>query len=133
MHHQAGVKTVAAGSLPSCGPMQTPSGSRGAQAYTLDYLDTNIAIAKESNASASNFLTERQEDVSFHTPVSIFETRSERARALHSNLFTKLPIAGYSTPRIQFKISGTCGGTRKMPFGPSQSCVFKGRRALPPW
>ena len=61
MHHQA---WVAAGALPSNGPMQTPNGSRGAHAYTLDNLDIDIAIAKEFNASASNFLTERQEDVS---------------------------------------------------------------------
>ena len=64
MHHQAGVQTVAAGGLPSNGPMQTPSGSRGAQAYTFENLDTDIAIAKETNASAGNFLPERQVDVS---------------------------------------------------------------------
>ena len=64
MHHQAGVQTVAAGGLPSNGPMQTPSGSRGAQAYDFDNLDTDIAIAKETNASAGNFLPERQVDVS---------------------------------------------------------------------
>lgn len=64
MHHQAGVQTVAAGGLPSNGPMQTPSGSRGAQAYTFDNINTDIAIAKETNASAGNFLPERQVDVS---------------------------------------------------------------------
>ena len=64
MHHQAGVQTVAAGGLPSNGPMQTPSGSRGAQAYSFDNLNTDIAIAKETNASAGNFLPERQVDFS---------------------------------------------------------------------
>lgn len=63
MHHEAGVRTVAAGGLPSQGPMQTPSGSRGAQSYTSDNLDTDIAMAKEINATAGNFLPERQEDV----------------------------------------------------------------------
>lgn len=62
MHHQAGVKTVAAGGLPSNGPMQTPSGSRGAQAYTFDNINTDIGIAKATNASAGNFLPERQVD-----------------------------------------------------------------------
>lgn len=63
MHHQAGVQTVVAGGLPSNGPMQTPSGSRGAQAYSFDNINTDIAIAKENNASAGNFLPERQVDV----------------------------------------------------------------------
>lgn len=57
---------------------------------------------------------------------------SERARALHSNSFMKLPIAGYSTSRTQFSTLGTFGGTRKMPFRPSKICVFKDRRTLPP-
>lgn len=65
MHHEAGVHTVAAGGLPSNGPMQTPSGSRGAQAYSFENLDTDIEFAKESNATAGNFLPERQEDVFF--------------------------------------------------------------------
>lgn len=63
MHHQAGVQTVVAGGLPRNGPMQTPSGSRGAQAYTFDNINTDIKIAKENNASAGNFLPERQVDV----------------------------------------------------------------------
>lgn len=64
MHHQARVQTVAAGSLPRNGPLHTPSESRGTRAYTLDNLDTDIAIAKEFNVSASSFLPERQEHVS---------------------------------------------------------------------
>lgn len=63
MHHEAGVRTIAAGGLPSHGPMQTPSGSRGAQSYTFENLDTDIAMAKEINATAGSFLPERQEDV----------------------------------------------------------------------
>lgn len=63
MHHQAGVKTVAAGGLPRNGPMQTPSGSRGAQAYTFDNIDADILYAKNINASAGNFLPEREVDV----------------------------------------------------------------------
>lgn len=43
--------------------MQTPSGSRGAQSYSFDNLDTDIKIVKESNATAGNFLPERQNDI----------------------------------------------------------------------
>ncbi|MCJ1261797.1 hypothetical protein MMC22_001665 [Lobaria immixta] len=63
MHHEAGVRTIAAGGLPGHGPMQTPSGSRGAQSYTVDNLNTDIAMAKEINGTAGSFLPERQEDV----------------------------------------------------------------------
>lgn len=62
MHHEAGVRTIAAGGLPSHGPMQTPSGSRGAQSYTVDNLNADIATAKEINATAGSFLPELQED-----------------------------------------------------------------------
>lgn len=62
MHHEAGVRTIAAGGMPSHGPMQ-PSGSRGAQSYTVDNLHADIAMAKEINATAGSFLPERQEDV----------------------------------------------------------------------
>ncbi|KAI0971462.1 hypothetical protein F4678DRAFT_479343 [Xylaria arbuscula] len=42
MHHEAGVRTVAVGGLPKDGPMQTPSGSRGARLYDIFTLDDNI-------------------------------------------------------------------------------------------
>lgn len=47
MHHDAGVKNVVIGGRPSNGPMQTPSGSRGARSYDLGELDAdmNNAIA----------------------------------------------------------------------------------------
>ncbi|KAI0965274.1 hypothetical protein F4678DRAFT_339509 [Xylaria arbuscula] len=46
MHHEAGVRTVAVGGLPRDGPMQAPSGSRGASEYSLDVLDSNIDFAQ---------------------------------------------------------------------------------------
>lgn len=63
IHHQVGVKTIAASSLPNNRPMQTPSGSRSAQAYTFDNINTDIKIAKATNASSSNFLPKRQVDI----------------------------------------------------------------------
>lgn len=63
MHHEAGVRTVVAGGRPEYGPMQAPSGSRGAQLYTTDDLDGDIATAIEINSTASNFLPDRSEDV----------------------------------------------------------------------
>lgn len=43
--------------------MQTPGGSRVAQAYIFDNINNDIKIAKATNASAGNFLPERQVDV----------------------------------------------------------------------
>lgn len=43
MHWDAGVKNVVVGGRPSYGPMQTPSGSRGARFYDLGELDNDIA------------------------------------------------------------------------------------------
>ncbi|KAL9111246.1 MAG: hypothetical protein Q9227_004324 [Pyrenula ochraceoflavens] len=45
MNHDAGVKNVVIGGRPEYGPMQTPSGSRGAQEYHLDQFDSDIAAA----------------------------------------------------------------------------------------
>lgn len=42
MHWDAGVKNVVVGGRPSYGPMQTPSGSRGARYYDFSELDADI-------------------------------------------------------------------------------------------
>jgi hypothetical protein len=42
MHYEAGVRVVAVGGRPTTGPMQAPSGSRGARLYSTDTLDANI-------------------------------------------------------------------------------------------
>jgi hypothetical protein len=65
MHHEASVRTVAVGGRPSTGPMQAPSGSRGARDYDTDSLDANINFTQEILANQSsaevNFLPNRTE------------------------------------------------------------------------
>jgi hypothetical protein len=65
MHHEAGVKVVAVGGRPSTGPMQAPSGSRGARDYDTESLDANINFVQEILANQSspevNFLPNRTE------------------------------------------------------------------------
>jgi hypothetical protein len=63
MHHEAGVRVIAAGGLPTTGPMQAPSGSRGASDYDLEVLDANIGVAQQilqgQNSPEQNFLPNR--------------------------------------------------------------------------
>ncbi|KUJ17685.1 uncharacterized protein LY89DRAFT_747417 [Mollisia scopiformis] len=63
MHHEAGVRVVAAGGLPTTGPMQAPSGSRGASDYDVSILDANIDFAQQilqsDNSPEQNFLPNR--------------------------------------------------------------------------
>ena len=63
MHHDAGVKTVVVGGLPQIGPMQTASGSRGAQLYTTQNIDDDIAVAEYVNATTADYLPDREVDV----------------------------------------------------------------------
>ena len=63
MHHDAGVKTVVVGGLPQTGPMQTASGSRGAEIYTADNIDDDISDAIYLNATTAGYLPDREEDV----------------------------------------------------------------------
>ncbi|KAH8817199.1 hypothetical protein F5884DRAFT_874120 [Xylogone sp. PMI_703] len=69
MHHEAGVRVVAAGGLPATGPMQAPSGSRGASDYPLDVLDANIDYAQQllqiQNSPQQNFLPNRTAELDF--------------------------------------------------------------------
>lgn len=62
MHHDAGVKTVVVGGLPQTGPMQTASGTRGAQLYTAENIDDAIAVAENLNATTASLLPDRNED-----------------------------------------------------------------------
>ncbi|KAI9773497.1 MAG: hypothetical protein M1839_002079 [Geoglossum umbratile] len=63
MHHEAGVRVVVAGGRPTAGPMQAPSGSRGARLYTTDVLDANIEftqlLLQDKNSPQVNFLPNR--------------------------------------------------------------------------
>ena len=63
MHHEAGVKCVVVGGLPQSGPMQIASGSRGAQIYTSENIDDDIAVAEYFNATTTDYLPDREEDV----------------------------------------------------------------------
>ena len=63
MHHDAGVKTVVVGGLPQTGPMQTASGTRGAQLYTAENIDDAITVAEYLNATTASLLPDRNEDV----------------------------------------------------------------------
>jgi hypothetical protein len=47
MAHDAGVKNIVVGGRPAYGPMQTPSGSRGARFYDLDALASDVENALE--------------------------------------------------------------------------------------
>lgn len=47
MHHEAGVRVVVAGGRPTTGPMQAPSGTRGARLYDHDTLDNNIGFVQK--------------------------------------------------------------------------------------
>ncbi|APA13907.1 hypothetical protein sscle_12g086770 [Sclerotinia sclerotiorum 1980 UF-70] len=66
--HEAGVKVVAVGGTPTAGPMQAPSGSRGARGYDTFTLDANIEITQQllQNQSSpdATFLPNRTEQLS---------------------------------------------------------------------
>ena len=62
MHHEAGVRTLVAGGSPKPGPMQTASGSRGAQLYTADLIDKDISAAEYLNTSTNKLLPDRSVD-----------------------------------------------------------------------
>jgi hypothetical protein len=70
MRHEGGVKVVAAGGRPNNGPMQAPSGNRGAALQSTDVLDANIDFAQRIYQSA-NFTDEE-----------IFEVLPNRTQAL---------------------------------------------------
>ena len=70
MHHETGVRTVVAGGHPNPGPMQTASGSRGAQFYTAELIDIDISAAESINASTNDLLPDRSVDT-FITSIGI--------------------------------------------------------------
>lgn len=63
MHHEAGVKTVVVGGLPQSGPMQTASGSRGAEIYIAQNIDNSVAAAEYFNDTSADYLPDRGVDV----------------------------------------------------------------------
>lgn len=63
MQHDAGVKSVVVGGQPSNGPMQAPSGTRGAEFYSINDLDADFQVATDISATAGDLLPSRLEDV----------------------------------------------------------------------
>ena len=63
MHHEAGVRTVVVGGQPRNGPMQAPSGSRGAAYYTSDDIDANINYAERINATTISLFPPRDPNI----------------------------------------------------------------------
>ncbi|RDW66343.1 hypothetical protein BP6252_09978 [Coleophoma cylindrospora] len=84
MHHEAGVRVVVAGGKPSTGPMQAPSGSRGARLYTTDTLDANIGFAQSvlefNNSPDSNFLPNRTEAMDVFVTAAFINLRDQVRR-----------------------------------------------------
>ncbi|KAL8713736.1 MAG: hypothetical protein Q9220_002262 [cf. Caloplaca sp. 1 TL-2023] len=74
MHHQAGVRTVVAGGLPEAGPMQIPSGSRGAEVYTSFALDADISFASSINATSASSLPQNR-DIDFYITYAGFNLK----------------------------------------------------------
>lgn len=56
MTQQAGVRTVVVGGRPEPGPMQAASGSRGALAYSGDYIDADMDLSITANPDLASVL-----------------------------------------------------------------------------
>ena len=63
MHHEAQVRTVVAGGRPTDGPMQAPSGTRGALSYTSYNLDQDMRFAESINATTAGLLPDRFQNI----------------------------------------------------------------------
>ncbi|KAL3478326.1 hypothetical protein BJX99DRAFT_269322 [Aspergillus californicus] len=62
MRHEAGVRTVVVGGQPSHGPMQAPSGTRGAASYNTRQMDEDILWAQIINNKTLESLPLRMSD-----------------------------------------------------------------------
>jgi hypothetical protein len=84
MHHEAGVRVVVAGGRPSTGPMQAPSGSRGALIYTTYELDSDISFAQtllqQQGSSNATFLPNRTETLEVYVTFASINLRDEVRR-----------------------------------------------------
>ena len=63
MHHEAGVRTVVVGGQPKPGPMQAPSGTRGAEFYSFADINIDIRVAEIISEPAGNSLPKREDDM----------------------------------------------------------------------
>ena len=84
MHFEAGVRVVVVGGRPTTGPMQSPSGSRGARLYSTTTLDNNIAYAQEilqaENNPQSNFLPNRTDALTLYVTYASINLRDQIRR-----------------------------------------------------
>jgi hypothetical protein len=84
MHHEAGVRVVVVGGRPSVGPMQAPSGSRGARDYATDTLDANINFVQVLLANQSSpevtFLPNRTEALDVYVTFADINLRDQVRR-----------------------------------------------------
>jgi hypothetical protein len=84
MHHEAGVRVVAAGGRPTAGPMQAPSGSRGAVDYPTDILDANIDFTQQilelEGSTEVNFLPNRTEQLTMFVTYADINLRDQVRR-----------------------------------------------------
>jgi len=83
MHHEAGVRTVVVGGRPSYGPMQAPSGTRGAAAYDATSLDSDYDLASALNSTAAALLPQRHNN-DFYFDYAGFTIRDQVRR--HENV-----------------------------------------------
>lgn len=83
MHHEAGVPTVVVGGRPSYGPMQAPSGTRGAAAYDAFSLDADFNLASALNFTAEALLPQRDNN-NFYFDYAGFTIRDQVRR--HENI-----------------------------------------------
>jgi hypothetical protein len=85
MHHEAGVRVVVAGGRPSIGPMQAPSGSRGALIYNTYELDSDISFAQtllnqQGLGEPATFLPNRTEALQVYVTFASINLRDEVRR-----------------------------------------------------
>lgn len=84
MHYEAGVKVVAVGGRPTTGPMQAPSGSRGARLYPTEVLDANIdfvqLILQAQNSPEVTFLPNRTEALDVYVTYASINLRDQVRR-----------------------------------------------------
>jgi hypothetical protein len=71
MHHEAGVRTVVVGGQPSYGPMQAPSGNRGAAYYTSGDIDININYTESINTTTVDHLPIRTDNDFYITRLGV--------------------------------------------------------------
>ncbi|GAB1208482.1 hypothetical protein APSETT445_007232 [Aspergillus pseudonomiae] len=92
MHHEAGVRTVVIGGQPSYGPMQAPSGTRGAAVYKAENMHQDIDLARDIDNSMHVDLPNRAHAF-FITTATVNLRDQEGAMQLFLSLLFLTPAA----------------------------------------